>query len=31
LVLFTTVARDERLFERFRGGGLLDPGQLTLR
>jgi alkylhydroperoxidase family enzyme len=31
LVLFTTVARDERLFERFRGGGLLDPGHLTLR
>jgi alkylhydroperoxidase family enzyme len=31
LVLFTTVARDERLFERFRGGNLLDPGHLTLR
>jgi alkylhydroperoxidase family enzyme len=31
LVLFATMARDERLFERFRGGGLLDPGHLTLR
>jgi hypothetical protein len=24
LVLFTTLARDPRLFERFRGGSLLD-------
>jgi alkylhydroperoxidase family enzyme len=31
LVLFTTVARDERLFERFRGGSVLDSGHLTLR
>src|SRR5579872_3609430 len=31
LVLFTTLARDKRLFERFMGGGLLDPGNLTLR
>jgi alkylhydroperoxidase family enzyme len=31
LVLFTTLARDKRLFERFMGGGLLDPGHLTLR
>ena len=31
LVLFTTVARDPRLFERFRGGSLLDKGHLTLR
>lgn len=31
LVLFTTMARDERLFERFRGGSLLDRGHLTLR
>ena len=31
LVLFTTLARDERLFERFTGGGLLDRGHLTLR
>lgn len=31
LVLFTTLARDERLFERFFGGGLLDRGHLTLR
>jgi len=31
LVLFTTLARDERLFERFMGGGLLDRGHLTLR
>jgi hypothetical protein len=31
LVLFTTLARDARLFERFRGGGLLDKGHLTLR
>src|SRR4029077_3621560 len=31
LILFTTLARDERLFERFTGGGLLDRGHLTLR
>lgn len=31
LVLFTTLARDARLFERFRGGALLDKGHLTLR
>jgi alkylhydroperoxidase family enzyme len=31
LVLFTTVARDARLFERFLGGSLLDKGHLTLR
>jgi hypothetical protein len=31
LVLFTTLARDERLFERFFAGGLLDQGQVTLR
>jgi alkylhydroperoxidase family enzyme len=31
LVLFTTLARDERLFERFTAGGLLDRGHLTLR
>jgi alkylhydroperoxidase family enzyme len=31
LVLFTTMARDARLFDRFRGGGLLDKGHLTLR
>ncbi len=31
LTLFTTLARDKRLFERFMGGGLLDPGHLTLR
>ncbi len=31
LVLFTTVARDPRLFERFFGGGLLDEGHLTVR
>lgn len=31
LVLFTTLARDERLFARFMGGGLLDKGHLTLR
>lgn len=31
LVLFTTLARDERLFERFMRGGLLDSGNLTLR
>jgi len=31
LALFTTLARDARLFERFMRGGLLDRGHLTLR
>lgn len=31
LLLFTTLARDPRLFERFLSGGLLDRGHLTLR
>ena len=31
LVLFTTLARDERLFSRFMAANLLDPGHLTLR
>ncbi len=31
LTLFTTVARDKRLFERLRGGSLVDKGHLTLR
>ena len=31
LVLFTTMARDRRLFERCMGGGLLDRGHLALR
>ncbi len=31
LVLFTTLARDKRLFERFMGAGLLDRGHLTMR
>jgi alkylhydroperoxidase family enzyme len=31
LALFTTVARDERLFRRLLGGSLLDRGALTLR
>jgi alkylhydroperoxidase family enzyme len=31
LVLFTTLARDERLFDRFTAGGLLDRGHLSLR
>jgi alkylhydroperoxidase family enzyme len=31
LLLFTTLARDERLYSRFRNGGLLDKGHLTLR
>ncbi|MEQ8935412.1 MAG: hypothetical protein RIE56_06440 [Amphiplicatus sp.] len=31
LTLFTTLARDGRLFERFMGGGLLDKGHLSLR
>ena len=31
LVLFTTLARDERLFRKFFAGGLLDKGHLTVR
>jgi alkylhydroperoxidase family enzyme len=31
LVLFTTLARDDRLFRRFFDGGLLDRGHLTIR
>jgi alkylhydroperoxidase family enzyme len=31
LVLFTTLARDPRLFQRFFADGLLDRGHLTLR
>jgi alkylhydroperoxidase family enzyme len=31
LALFTTLARDRRLFDRFRSGALLDRGHLTLR
>ena len=31
LRLFTTLARDERLFGRFMSGGLLDRGHLSLR
>ena len=31
LVLFTTLARDERLFKKFFAGGLLDRGHLSLR
>jgi alkylhydroperoxidase family enzyme len=31
LVLFKTLARDERLFSRFMGGGLLDKGHLSMR
>lgn len=31
LTLFTTLARDRRLFFRYFGGGLLDKGHLTLR
>jgi alkylhydroperoxidase family enzyme len=31
LVLFRVLARDQRLFERFMRGGLLDQGHLTLR
>jgi alkylhydroperoxidase family enzyme len=31
LVLFTTLARDQRLFDRFMSGGLLDRGHLTMR
>jgi alkylhydroperoxidase family enzyme len=31
LLLFRVMARDERLFQRFMGGGLLDKGHLTVR
>lgn len=31
LALFATLARDDRLWARFRGGALLDKGHLTLR
>ena len=31
LVLFRALARDQRLFQRFMGGSLLDKGHLTLR
>jgi len=31
LLLFRVLARDERLFARFSGGGLLDRGHLTIR
>jgi alkylhydroperoxidase family enzyme len=31
LVLFTTMARDQRLFRKFFSGGLLDRGNLTVR
>lgn len=31
LILFTTLARDERLFKKFFSGGLLDRGHLGLR
>ncbi|QNQ12079.1 carboxymuconolactone decarboxylase family protein [Sphingomonas alpina] len=31
LQLFRVLARDERLFSRFVGGGLLDPGHISLR
>lgn len=31
LTLFTTLARDPRLFQRFMAGGLLDRGNLTIR
>lgn len=31
LSLFRVLARDARLFSRFTGGGLLDPGHLSLR
>ncbi|MFJ4651991.1 carboxymuconolactone decarboxylase family protein [Nocardia sp. NPDC088792] len=31
LILFTTLARDRRLFLKFFGNGLLDRGHLTLR
>ena len=31
LLLFRTIARDERLFRRFMAGGLVDKGTLSLR
>src|SRR6201992_1701733 len=31
LVLFTTLARNPRVFQRFMAGGLLDKGSVTLR
>jgi alkylhydroperoxidase family enzyme len=31
LLLFRTLARDKRLFDRFMSGGLLDKGNLSLR
>ncbi len=31
LVLFTTLARNPRVFQRFMAGGLLDKGAITLR
>ncbi|HZD26343.1 MAG TPA: carboxymuconolactone decarboxylase family protein [Alphaproteobacteria bacterium] len=31
LTLFTTLARNQRVFERLMAGGLLDPGSLSLR
>jgi alkylhydroperoxidase family enzyme len=31
LLLFTTIARDQRLFQKLFAGGLLDHGHLTLR
>lgn len=31
LVLFTTLARNERVFQRFMAGGLLDKGSISLR
>ena len=31
LILFTTLARNPRVYERFRAGSLLDKGTLTLR
>lgn len=31
LLLFTTVARDRRLFFKYFGGGLLDRGHVTMR
>ncbi|MDX2234225.1 MAG: carboxymuconolactone decarboxylase family protein [Hyphomonadaceae bacterium] len=31
LTLFTTLARDPRLFKKFFGGGLLDKGNLSMR
>jgi alkylhydroperoxidase family enzyme len=31
LILFTTLARNPRIFEKFRAGSLLDKGSLTLK